>query len=172
MKVGNSVKAVLVSLVAATFLLVAPDANAGAKVGDRAPEFVNVKTPAGRRIKLRKFRKKIVVLTFGASWCKPCKRELPAYSKIASRFPQVKFIAVNIDKNKAKGKRFLQRYVRNRRIRTGLDPAGSTVQLYEPPTMPSTYIIGKYGVIRDRHRGYRSGDEKTLAKKLRKMLKK
>jgi len=168
----KNVKAVCLGLMAATLLLVTPDAYAGAGVGDRAPEFVAVKTMTGRRMKLKKFRKKIVVLTFGASWCKPCKKELPAISKLAKKFPRVKFIAINIDKNKAKGKKFIRKYVRSRKVRTGLDPNGSTVQLYEPPAMPSTYIIGKYGIIRHRHRGYRSGDENSLAKKLRKMLSK
>lgn len=163
-------KAVLGSLVAITFVLISPTAEAGVKVGDRAPEFVNVKTPTGHRIRLRKYRKKIVVLTFGASWCKPCRHELPAYSKIAGKFPQVQFIAVNIDKNKSKGKKFLKRYVRSRHIKRGLDPSSSTVALYEPPTMPSTYIIGKMGVVRYQHRGFRSGDQYKVAKKLRSML--
>ena len=169
---GETLKAVFVALIGATFLLLAPDAQAGVGVGDRAPEFVAVKNMRGRRMKLRKFRKNIVVLTFGASWCKPCKKELPAISKLADQFRRVRFIAINIDKNSAKGRAFVRKYVRSKRVRTGLDPNGSTVTLYEPPTMPSTYIIGKYGIIRHRHRGYRSGDEKQLAKKLRNMLRK
>ncbi len=167
---GESVKTLLVGLVAATFVLASPQAFAGAKKGQRAPEFVAVKDMKGRRIKLRSYRRKIVVLTFGASWCKPCKKELPAISKLANKFPKVKFIAVNIDKSKAKGKAFMRKYVRSRRVRRGLDPNSSTVELFEPPAMPTTYIIGKFGIIRERHKGYRSGDEKSLARKLRKLL--
>ena len=167
---GDIVKTALAGIVAATFVL-APTAEAGVTEGDRAPEFVSVKDMRGRRLTLRSYRGKVVVLTFGASWCKPCKRELPALSRIAGKFPHVQFIAINIDKNASKGRAFINRYVRSKRIRSGLDPASSTVQLYEPPTMPSIYVIGKYGVIRHRHRGYRDGDENKLAAKLRSMSK-
>lgn len=165
------VKLSLAAVIAATFVFVAPAAEAGVNEGERAPEFVSVKDLRGRRVTLRSYRGKVVVLTFGASWCKPCKHELPALSRIAGKFPQVQFIAINIDKNANKGRTFIKRYVRSPRIRSGLDTASSTVQLYEPPTMPSTYIIGKYGVVRHRHRGYREGDENKLAAKLRSLLK-
>ncbi len=145
--------------------------NADAEVGDRASEFVNAKDERGRRVKLRSYRNKIVVVTFGASWCKPCKKELPAWESLAKRYQNknVVFLAFNIDQDLGKGKEFMKKASLSA-MRAVYEQDGSTVQSYSPPTMPSTYVIDKRGIIRHLHAGYRSGDEKKLAAELDQLL--
>ncbi len=158
--------------VAAFALVLAPaTADAGVDVGDRAAELVGAKDGRGRRVKLKSYRGKIVVLTFGASWCKPCKKELPAWETLAKKYKGkgVVFLAVNIDKDIAKGKKFVKK-ARLRAMRAAFEPSGATVESFDPPTMPTTYVIGKRGVVRERHRGYRKGDEQHLSKVLDKLL--
>ncbi len=139
--------------------------------GDRAAELVAAKDNRGKRVKLRSYRKKIVVLTFGASWCKPCKKELPAWEKLAAKYKGkgVVFLAMNIDKDSAKGKKFMKQ-ANLKAMRAIYEADGATVESYEPPTMPTTYVIDGRGIVRHRHAGYRSGDEKKLAKELDKLL--
>ncbi|WP_428265411.1 TlpA family protein disulfide reductase [Haliangium sp.] len=146
-------------------------AVADVSVGDRAPELVGAKDGRGKRVRLKAYRKKVVVLTFGASWCKPCKKELPAWDKLARRYRDkgVVFLAVNIDKEAGKGKKFMAE-AKLKAVRAVFEPTGASAESYDPPTMPTTYVIDGRGVVRYRHKGYRGGDEDELAKQLDKLL--
>lgn len=170
---ANTSKRLVVALAAVFALsLVAPSlASAKVREGDRAAEFVAVKDSRGKRIKLKQYRKKIVVLTFGASWCKPCKKELPAWEKLAKQYKAkgVVFIAVNIDQDTAKGKAFVKK-AKLKAMKVGYEASGASVESWDPPSMPSTFVIDKRGIVRWVHAGYRSGDAKKLQKKLDKLL--
>ena len=144
-------------------------AAADVNVGDRAPELVQAKDGRGKRVKLKGYQGKLVVLTFGASWCKPCKKELPAWDKLARKYKGVVFLAVNIDKDPAKGKGFIKE-AKLGAMQAAYEPDGATVESYEPPTMPTTYVIDSRGVVRYRHEGYRAGDEKELGTRLDALL--
>lgn len=171
---GKANKRLVVALAAVFAMsLLAPSlASATVRAGDRAPEFVSVKDARGKRMKLKKYRKKkIVVLTFGASWCKPCKKELPAWEKLAKKYKSkgVVFVAVNIDQSTDKGKAFVKE-AGVKTMRAGYEASGTTVESYDPPSMPSTFVIDKRGIVRWVHAGYRKGDVKKLAKKLDELL--
>jgi thiol-disulfide isomerase/thioredoxin len=149
----------------------ANEAEAKVRKGDRASSFVSVKDGAGKTFKLKKYKDRVVVLTFGASWCKPCKKELPAFEKLAKKYDikKVIFVAVNIDSKLSKGKAFAQK-AGLKKVVALFDPKSSTVESYEPPTMPSTFIIKK-GIVKHVHAGYRSGDIPKLEKLINKELK-
>lgn len=140
-------------------------------VGDRAAELVAAKDGKGTKVRLKSYRDKIVVVTFGASWCKPCKKELPAWETLARQYKDkgVVFLAINIDKDAAKGKAFMKK-AKLKAMRAVYEPSGATIESYDPPTMPTTYVLDKRGLVRYRHAGYRSGDDKKLAKHLDKLL--
>ena len=152
-------------------LLVPAVSFAGVDVGDRASELVAAKDGKGKKVRLASYRGKIVVVTFGASWCKPCKKELPAWERLARQYKDmdVVFLAVNIDKDAAKGKAFMKK-AKLKTMRSAYEPSGATIESYDPPSMPTTYVIDKRGLVRYRHAGYRSDDEKTLSKQLDKLL--
>ena len=143
--------------------------RAWAKVtkGDRAVELSSVKDRKNRSIRLRAYRGKVVVLTFGASWCKPCRKELPTYEKLAKKYKKagkpVVFIAVNIDSERKNADRFIKE-VGLATVVVGYDPKGAAVEKYEPPTMPSTYVIDAKGIVRAVHAGFESGDDKKIKK--------
>lgn len=143
-------------------LLTAAPADAKVREGDRAAELTAVVTKKGKKLRLKKHRKSVVVITFGASWCKPCKNELPALEKLAKKYAgkNVVFIAVNIDEERAKGERFM-REAGLRRVLQAFDSRKAAVKTYDPPTMPTTYVI-RQGIVRHMHEGYRGGDDKKL----------
>lgn len=154
-------------------LALAAPSLAEVKQGDRAAELANVKDKKGRKLRLKSYRGKVVVLTFGASWCKPCKKELPAYDVLAKRYKadkaDVVFLAVNIDSERANADRFLKDTgVKNMTV--GFDPKGNAVDTYEPGTMPTTYIIDQKGIVRKVHAGYEKGDEREIAATVDKLL--
>jgi len=163
----------LVGFVGLAGLLVASPALAGVKAGDRAREVRTVRTEKGKKIRIRDYRGKVLVVTFGASWCPPCKKELHALEKVARRIRTakhpVRFLAVNVDSTKAKGVAFMKQF-NLECVLAGYDPQGTAKNTYNPPTMPSTYVIDKHGVVKWMHKGYRPGDEKAIAKKVMELV--
>jgi thiol-disulfide isomerase/thioredoxin len=151
-------------------LSLAGPAAAGVRVGDRAAAFVKVVDAKGRRVSLKKYRDRVVVLTFGASWCAPCKRELPALEKLAKKYDSKKvvFFAVNIDSEKSKGMKFMTQ-AGLKHVQPLFDSGKSTVDSYDPPKMPSIFIIRR-GIVKHVHEGYSSGDEAGIAKAIDKEL--
>jgi cytochrome c biogenesis protein CcmG, thiol:disulfide interchange protein DsbE len=147
-------------------------AEARPGVGDRAIEFVNVKDEKGRKIRIKAYKDRWIVLTVGGSWCKPCKKELPAWDKLAAGYKAkgVLFVALNADSDTAKGKKFMSALGLKHMLRA-YDPEQSTIDLYDPPNMPTTYVIDPRGVVRHVHATYSSGDEDKLAKILDGFLK-
>ncbi|MCP4449230.1 MAG: TlpA family protein disulfide reductase [Myxococcales bacterium] len=145
-------------------------ANAKVRKGDRAAEFVSVKDAAGKKVSIKSFKNQVVVLTFGASWCKPCSKELPAYEQLAKKYDKKKviFIAINIDSKLSKGKAFMKTSGVSSMLSL-YDPKSSTVETYDPPTMPSTFVIKK-GIVKHVHAGFRKGDSAVLKKVIDKNL--
>lgn len=163
----------LVAVFAVALLGLAATSFAGAGVGDRAAEWTGAKDAKGRTLKLKSYKGKWVVVTFGASWCKPCKKELPQWDKLAAAYKAkgVSFVAVNYDLEKAKGEAFIKKLgIKNMTV--AYDPNGTTVKSYDPTTAPVTFVIDPNGIIRHVHKSYYSGDEKKLAKNLDELLKK
>jgi peroxiredoxin len=163
---------IIAAAVAVCGLLAVPAARAEVRKGDRASEFRGVKDARGKAVTLKAYRGKWVVVTFGASWCKPCKAELPAYEKLARKLAKkgVVFIAINIDKDRAKGRAFMKE-AGLKKMRAAYDPRGATADIYDPPTMPSTFVIGPRGLVRHVHEGFRDGDDDGLARTLAKLMK-
>lgn len=156
----------LLALLAVGLMLVlAPAAEAGVRKGGRAPELTAAKDGRGRKVKLKSYRGRWVVVTFGASWCAPCKEELPAWEKLAAAYKKaarpVTFIAVNIDDDSAAGKQFIAR-ARLSAMLAAYDPSKASADAFDPPTMPSTFVIDPNGLVRHLHEGYRKGDDGKL----------
>jgi cytochrome c biogenesis protein CcmG, thiol:disulfide interchange protein DsbE len=147
------------------FLLLASTAHADLKSGDRARDFEQ-KTLSGGTLKLSQLRGKVVLLDFWASWCEPCKRELPLLAKMAPRLKEkgVEIVAVNIDEQKENAESFLRSH--GLRLTVVYDQDHKIVGQYQPPKMPSSFVIDPNGVIRAVHSGFEAGDETKLEKEL------
>jgi thiol-disulfide isomerase/thioredoxin len=148
-------------------------AHADVGVGDRAPEPKGAKDTAGKPFKLSSLHGGWVVMTFGGSWCKPCKKELPAWDRLAGKWAgKVTFVAVNLDNDPAKGKKFMDGLKLKNLVRV-FAPENSTsaADIYAPPAQPSSYVIDPNGVVRKIHESYYSGDEKKLDKLLTGLVK-
>tara|TARA_R110002096_G_scaffold44526_13_gene120626 strand:- start:244682 stop:245182 length:501 start_codon:yes stop_codon:yes gene_type:complete len=165
-----SAKLVSSLVVAGLMVLGLGTADAKVRKGDRAVDFVSVTDASGKKVSLKKYKKQVVVLTFGASWCKPCGKELPAYEKLAKAYKKkgVVFIAVNIDTKVAKGKAFMKKAGVDTML-DFYDPKSSTVESYDPPSMPSTFVIKK-GIVKHVHAGFRGGDVDKLKQVIDKNL--
>ena len=161
----------LCAVVAGAVLFASAPDQVGATVnqGDRAKELVKVTSTKGRKLTLEAFKGDWVVMTIGASWCEPCEKELPALEKVARRVRtkhrNVQFLAINVDEEEADGREFMKSFDLECVI-AGYNPTGGTKDIYDPPHMPSTYLISPKRVIMHLHDGYEVGDEKDIEKKI------
>ncbi|PIC63693.1 thiol-disulfide oxidoreductase [Sporosarcina sp. P13] len=126
----------------------------GLSQGDLAPDF-ELTTLDGKTAKLSDYRGKMVLLNFWASWCPPCRSEMPhmeTYYKEHSELENVEILAVNMtktEKNKEQSaKDFVEEYQLTFPIL--LDKKSDVMKMYQVKVYPTTYIINEEGVITDK----------------------
>lgn len=160
------------SIVVAAVLAAGSVARAEIKAGDHYVE-LDAKTAKGKNFRLKDMAGKWVVFTFGASWCKPCAKELPAWDKVAEKVgAKALFVAVNIDNEQATGEEFVTSLKLKHLFPVFMPQEKSTaIGSYDPSHMPSTFVIDPQGIVRYVHLGYDKGDEDKLTKELDKLLK-
>ena len=160
-------------ILVAALLVLASTANAEVKKGDHFVE-LDAKTAAGKKFRLKDMAGKWVLFTFGASWCEPCHKELPAWDKVAPKLTgKVLFVAVNINNNADEGKQFVQSLKLKHIFPVFLpDENSPAMKSYDPDHMPSTFVIDPQGVVRLVQYGYHAGEEDKLAQTLLELTKK
>ena len=114
-----------------------------------------------------------VFVTVGASWCDPCKKELPAWDKLAPDFSgKIAWVAVDIDDKVADGKKFHDdlKLKNLSRLYTSQSTIGNLGSV-----MPSSYVVDPKGVIRYERCGFEKqgadGEVKDMREQLGKLLK-
>ncbi|MBI2532278.1 MAG: TlpA family protein disulfide reductase [Deltaproteobacteria bacterium] len=114
------------------------------KENSPTPDF-SLPTPDGRQISLKDFRGKIVFLNFWASWCAPCREEMPAMDRLYKEFKDKNFVvlAVAVKDRKQDAISFVKELKLTYPI--GLDPEGEVGLLYGAWGLPTTYLIGTKG---------------------------
>lgn len=122
-------------------------------VGHTAPDFEAL-TEEDQPFNLESTRGKPVILAFWASWCGPCRQELPALSKYAAEHPEVQIFAVNVDRERQKAAQFMARSPFSLPILW--DNQAIALGHYEVTSMPSTYLIDAQGTVKWHHVGYSS----------------
>ena len=122
-------------------------AAAGPRVGQPATPF-ELADATGAKVRLADLRGKVVLLDFWASWCEPCLKELPELEKLHQRLASkgVVVVGVNIDNQRQNAQALMAKFKLTFKVL--LDPAGKVVELYDPPKMPTSYVIDADGVVR------------------------
>jgi thiol-disulfide isomerase/thioredoxin len=146
--------------------------HAEVKKGDHFVE-LDAKTAAGKKFRLKDMAGKWVLYTFGASWCEPCRKELPAWDKAAPKLGgKVLFVAVNINTDADEGRQFMES-LKLRHIFSVYMPSedSAAMKAYDPDRMPSTFVIDPEGVVRLVKYGYHAGDEDKLVQSLTELIK-
>jgi thiol-disulfide isomerase/thioredoxin len=148
-------------------VLLASTAQAEVKKGDHFVE-LDANTSSGKHFRLKDMAGKWVLYTFGASWCEPCHKELPAWDSIAPKLGgKVLFVAVNINNDQAEGEKFIKSLGLKHMFPVFLpDEHSAALKAYDPDKMPSTFVIDPQGVVRVVEFGYKKGDEEKLVSEL------
>jgi len=159
-------------IVGAVVMALATSARAEIKQGDHAVE-LDAKAANGKHFRLKDMAGKWVLFTFGASWCQPCHKELPAWDKVAPKFAgKLLFVAVNINNKEDEDKQFMDSLKLKHIFPVFLpDENSPALKAYDPDKMPSTFVIDPQGNIQLIEYGYSAGDEDKLAQKLSELVK-
>lgn len=129
-----------------------------------APDFT-LKTLAGETVTLSELKGKKVILNFWATWCPPCKAEMPHmesfYSKLTDE-DQVELIAVNVTESEKLGISEVENFVKSYKLSfpIPLDKTAEVTRMYGVFSMPTTFMIDTKGRIAQKVIG--PLDEKTL----------
>lgn len=161
----------IVPLALGAFLLAAGGlANAAATVGTNAPDFT-LKTLNGPNMRLQEQRGKVVLVNFWATWCGPCRKEIPHLNRIADKYKSAGLVlmGVNIDEDVRNAADVASKLKVSFPVLLDTDKAVS--KLYDLNSMPSTMVIDRSGKVRFLHRGYQDGYEDTYDQQIRELLK-
>ena len=161
----------LIGLALALLALLGMPALALAVEAGEAPPEINLADMSGKKISLAALKGKVVVVDFWASWCAPCKEEMPVLESLYKRFKDsgLMIVGVSVDNELANAKKFL----------TGVkvsfpivhDGGHVVADKFKPPRMPTSYVIDKTGKVRFVHAGFRKEDAKELQDQVVSLLK-
>ncbi len=154
--VENKLKFVILLVVIGGLVAVGSLVNAeeqsqvGTEVGKIAPDF---KLPdlEGEQSSLSDFRGQYVVLNFWATWCPPCRQEMPNLDQFHQKNGNFTVVAVNIRDNKQRVQEFMQ--YNDYQFPILLDQTAEVSSKYQVGVIPTTYFLAPQGKIKKIHRG-------------------
>lgn len=130
-------------------------AKKGVQKGNMAPDFV-LTTSAGEQTKLSDYRGKKVILNFWATWCPPCKAEMPNIEEFykGNQSKNIVVLAVNLT-TAEKNKDDIQQFIKKDGLTFPvlLDEKGNIGTLYQAFTIPTSYIIDSKGIVQQKFVG-------------------
>lgn len=140
------------------------------KEGGVAPSFT-LKDLTGKEVSLADYRGKVVIIDFWATWCPPCRKELPHIQKIYDKYRDkgVTVLAITSESNIEKVKDFIEEGGYSFPIL--IDRRGEANSAYGIRAIPMLFVLDKEGIIQHIHRGYSPEIEATLSKEIEDLLK-
>jgi peroxiredoxin len=117
------------------------------KSGTKAPNF-HLEDLKGQKVELRHLRGKVVFLNFWATWCSPCKEEMPSMEELCKQFKDKDFVFLAISVDYA-GIKPVKEYIEKHRYTFPvlLDPKCETLDLFQVKGIPTTLLVDKKGII-------------------------
>jgi peroxiredoxin len=125
----------------------------------------------GGTLRLSELRGQVVMINFWATWCGPCRQEMPLLEQLHAKYEPLGFtlLGVNVEPDSAPAAEFLKRVPVTFPIL--FDRESKVSEQFGVEAMPSTVLIDREGRVRHVHRGYKPGDESTYADLVRSLVK-
>lgn len=139
------------------------------EIGALAPAFT-LKSLNGRNLSLREHRGRVVMLNFWATWCGPCRQEMPALNALYEKYRDAGFVlfGINVDADPATAARMTERLKIAYPILFDREKKASS--LYQVNAMPMTILIDRDGKVRHVQKGYYAGYEDKYREQVRGLL--
>ncbi len=163
MKMRKALMGIGLSIIAASGLAVAD------MTGREAPDFA-LKSSTGENLRLSEYRGDVVMVNFWATWCGPCRQEMPLLEELFSRYERVGFtlLGVNIDDDPRRAVAMAQEL--GVTFPVVFDNTKEVSKLYDVNAMPVTVLVDKEGRVRHVHHGYKPGYEEKYLNEVRALL--
>jgi peroxiredoxin len=135
-----------------------------------APSF-SLPSRSGDMVSLESLKGQVVMINFWASWCGPCRQEMPLLDQMYKRYSSLGFtlLGVNVEADAKDAEKWLANTPVSFPIL--FDKENKVSKLYDVNAMPSTVFIDRKGNLRYLHRGYKPGDEGQYLNQIRALLK-
>ncbi len=145
-------------------------AVASAAPGGAAPDFT-LAARDGSKVRLADLRGQVVMINFWASWCGPCRQEMPLLGQLQAKYEPLGFtlLGVNVEPDSAAAVAWLKGVPVAFPIL--FDTDSSVATRFGVEGMPSTVFVDRNGQVRYVHRGYKPGDEAKYADMIRSLVK-
>ncbi|NHN37778.1 TlpA family protein disulfide reductase [Pseudomaricurvus alcaniphilus] len=134
-----------------------------------APDFT-LKSTQGDNLRLEEERGNVVLLNFWASWCGPCRQEMPKLDELHQRYQAAGFkvLGVNVETDSDAALAMLKKLPVSFPVLFDSDSAAS--KLYDVDAMPTTVLIDRDGQLRYLHRGYKPGYEELYREQIKELI--
>jgi len=144
-------------------------ADGGVTIGKPAPK-LSGKDLDGNPLSLAKLKGKVVIVDFWASWCAPCKEEMPVLERLKSKYGKygLAIVGVSVDGDAGKAGKFL----RDLKVTFPSihDASHAIAERYRPKKMPTSILIDRKGTVRFIHAGFKAADAKAIEREVRSLL--
>mgnify|MGYP001823438726 FL=1 len=139
------------------------------KSGEAAPDFT-LRSLHGPNLRLEEYRGKVVLINFWASWCGPCRQEMPILDRLHQRYEETGFavLGVNVEGEDAPAQKIVDKT--NVTFPVLIDEGQKVSELYDLEAMPSTVVVDRDGLVRYVHRGYKPGDEAKYVEVVKQLI--
>jgi peroxiredoxin len=166
----RSTASALRAVACVAFAVVAGTASSAIAPATPAPDFT-LNAMSGANMRLKEQRGRVVMVNFWATWCAPCRQEMPQLNRLYEKYRSSGFmlLGVNVDDDPSKAAEVASKL--GVTFPVLLDSSKSVSKLYDLSTMPSTVLIDREGTVRYVHRGYLAGYENNYEKQIRELLK-
>lgn len=158
------------TIIALACCVVASSSLAGSGLEGRpAPDFA-LKSSTGENLRLSEYRGDVVMINFWATWCGPCRQEMPLLDGLYQRYQRVGFnlLGVNIDDDSRRAMRMIEELGVNFPVL--FDAAKKVSEEYDVEAMPMTFLVDREGTVRYVHYGYKPGYEDKYLDQIRSLL--
>lgn len=150
-------------------MLAFPSLASNALEGTAAPDFA-LSSLDGPNLRLSEYRGDVVMLNFWATWCGPCRQEMPMLEEIYGRYRPAGFqlLGINVDGEPSRARRMAEDLGVSFPLL--IDTDKSVSRLYDIRAMPVTVLIDRDGTVRHVHYGYRPGYERRYLEQVGQLL--
>ena len=137
--------------------------------GREAPDFA-LKSSTGDNVRLSEYRGDVVMINFWATWCGPCRQEMPLLDELYQRYERVGFnlLGVNIDDDSRRAMQMIEELGVDFPVL--FDERKEVSRLYDVEAMPVTVLVDRGGNVRFVHHGYKPGYEDKYLTQVRALL--
>jgi peroxiredoxin len=136
-----------------------------------APDFT-LDSRAGKPVSLAQYKGQVVMINFWATWCGPCRQEMPHLEAIHKKYSKMGFtmLGVNVEPDSKAADAWLSKQATPVSFPILFDTDSKVSKLYSVAGMPSTVIVDRKGKVRLLHKGYKPGDENEYLNSIRALI--